>query len=185
MAKGPALQTQTANAILDRAAVVLTTHRDAASLADIAQEAGVARSTLYRYFPSRDALVRALAQRAADELRSRVEEAELETLPVPEAIARVTRGFIATGAKYAALAYVAPKPADAADAQLNDPLLRLFQRGIDDGSLRNDVAALTLLGMYGDLIQGAIARATRDHEGVEPASAAILAVFLNGARPRS
>jgi TetR/AcrR family transcriptional regulator, mexCD-oprJ operon repressor len=180
VAKSPALQDQTANVILEHAARVLAEHRDAASLADIAQAAGIARSTLYRYFPNRDALGQALAHRAAEELQARIQEAEPDTLPVPEAIARITRGFIATGAKYVALAYLSPKPTGAADSQLNDPLLRLFERGINDGSLRNDLPVHTLLSIYGDLIQGAITRATHAHHGVEAASAAILTVFLNG-----
>lgn len=107
------MQDHITTAILDQAARVLAERREAASLADIARAAGVARSTLYRYFPSREALLQALAGLAATELRTRVHEAEVETLPVPEAIARVTRGFIATGSKYVALAYLQPRPAPA------------------------------------------------------------------------
>lgn len=181
MAKSPALQDQTANTILDHAARVLAEQRDAASLADIAQAAGVARSTLYRYFSNRDALLNALSQRAMQELHGRIQEAELDTLPVPEALARLTRGFIATGAKYVALAYLAPKPTDTTTAQVNDPVLRLLQRGINDGSLRNDLPAHALLDIYGDLLQGAITRTAQHQAGVEPTSAAILTIFLNGA----
>lgn len=153
----------------------------AKGLGDIAQAAGVARSTLYRYFPNRDALLQALAERAAAELQARLEEAEIDTLPVPEAIARVTRGFVATGSKYVALAYLWPKPSDAAEPEVNEPLVQLFERGIRDGSLRADLSADTLLSLYPDLIEGAIYRAAEDHSGAEHASAAIQAVFLNGA----
>lgn len=105
-------------------------------------------------------------------------------LPVPEAIARVTRGFVATGSKYIALAYLLPKP-DAASREVSEPLLRLFGRGIRDGTLRGDLPAETLLGIYTDLIEGGIARSARARTGVEEASAAILAVFLDGAaRPQ-
>lgn len=173
-----------AAAILEVAAKILAEKREAASLGEIAEATGVARSTLYRYFPSRDALLRALADTAAHELQSRLEESRPDVLPVPEAIARITRGFIAVGSKYIALAHLWPKPEEA-DRQIGEPLLRLFRRGIADGTLRGDLPAETLLGSYGDLIEGAISRAARNHTGVEETSAAVLGVFLDGARGNS
>lgn len=174
-----------ANAILDKAAQILAERREAASLAEIAVAAGVARSTLYRYFPSRDALLQALADTAARDLQVRIDEARIDetgpdVLPVSEALARVTRGFIATGSKYIALAYLWPKPAGAVDRQISEPLLRLFRRGIANGTFRRDLPAETLLGSYADLIEGAISRATGNQAGVEETSAAVLSIFLNG-----
>ncbi len=179
--RSPALRDHIAAAILGKAAGILAERREAASLAEIAEAAGVARSTLYRYFPSRDALLQALASTAARDLQARIDEAQPDVLPVPVAIARITRGFIAIGSKYIALAYLWPKPAGTADRQVSEPLLRLFRRGVADGTLRPDLPAETLLGIYADLIEGAITRAARDHAGVEETSAAVLAVFLNGA----
>ena len=184
MARSPALHDHVAAAILDTAARVLAERREAASLAEIAEAAGVARSTLYRYFPSRDALLQALAATAGLEVQARIAEAGLDELPVPEALARVTRGFVATGSKYIALAYLLPKSADARDGSVDEPLLLLFQRGIKDGTLRADLPARTLLASYADLIEGAITRAARDRAGVEETSAALLAIFLNGALNR-
>jgi TetR/AcrR family transcriptional regulator, mexCD-oprJ operon repressor len=181
VARSPVLRDHVTTAILDKAAQVLAERREAASLAEIAEAAGVARSTLYRYFPSRDALLQALAEGAAREIQTRISESRLDVLPVLEAIARVTRGFIATGSKYIALAYLWPKPADADDRQVNEPLLLLFRRGIADGTLRGDLSAETLLGSYADLIEGAISRAARNHIGVEETSAAVLSIFLDGA----
>ena len=102
-------------------------------------------------------------------------------VPVPEGIARITRGFIATGSKYIALAYLWPKPEGAADRQISEPLRRLFERGVADGTLRGDLPAKVLLASYADLIEGAITRSARSHAGVEDASAAVLSIFLNGA----
>lgn len=180
VARSPALQDHIAAAILDQAAKVFADHQENASLADIALVAGVARSTLYRYFPNRDALVQALAERALRELQVRIQEAELDTLPVPEAIARITRGFIATGSKYVALVYLWAKPTESAEPEINEPLLRLFDRGIKDGSIRKDLQARAVLGIYGDIIRGAILRAAKDDNGVEQASAAVLDIFLKG-----
>ena len=180
VAKSSALQDQVAVAILEQAAVVLADHQETASLADIAQAAGVARSTLYRYFPNRETLLQALAERALRELETRIQEADLDILPVPEAIARITRGFIATGSKYVALAYLRPKPTESAEPEVNEPLLRLFERGIKDGSIRKDLQPHAVLGIYSDMIKGAILRAAKNDNGVEQASATVLDVFLKG-----
>jgi AcrR family transcriptional regulator len=53
--------------ILDVSLEVLGQHPDA-GMADIASAAGVVRRTVYGYFPTRDDLVRTLAQQAVDEL---------------------------------------------------------------------------------------------------------------------
>lgn len=182
MARSPVLRDHVATVILDKAAQVLAERRESASLAEIAEAAGVARSTLYRYFPNRETLLQALADTAARELVARIDEARLDALPVPEALARITRGFIATGSKYIALAYLWPKPPGTADQQISEPLRRLVERGVADGTLRSDLPAEILLASYADLIEGAIARSARSHAGVEEASAAVLSIFLNGAR---
>jgi TetR/AcrR family transcriptional regulator, mexCD-oprJ operon repressor len=181
MARSPALRDHIAAAILDKAAQILADRHEAASLAEIAEAAGVARSTLYRYFPSRDALLQALAETAASEIHARIAEAQVDVLPVPTAIARLTRGFIATGSKYIALAYLLPKTTGTADEQIGEALMRLFSRGIADGTLRGDLPAQALLASYADLIEGAITRAGRSQAGVEETSAAVLGIFLNGA----
>lgn len=182
MPRSPGLRDHVSAAILDTAARVLAERREAAGLAEIAAAAGVARSTLYRYFPNREALLAALAETAARDIQARVEESGLDTLPVTEALARVTRGFIATGSKYIALAYLWPKPADAADQMASGPLLELFRRGAADGTFRADLSPETLLASYADLIEGAITRAARTRAGTEETSAAVLTLFLHGAR---
>ena len=110
MSETPTLRDRIAAGILDTAAAVLAGRGESASMAEIADAAGVSRATLYRYFPSRDALLRGLAEAASAELRERIADAELETIPVPEAIARLTRGFVFAGSKYVALtrAYLTP-----------------------------------------------------------------------------
>ncbi|MDT0344990.1 TetR/AcrR family transcriptional regulator [Streptomyces litchfieldiae] len=183
MSRKPVLRDHIATSVLAAAAVVLAERGDAASMADIASAAGVGRATLYRYFPTREALLAALGRRALDELTDRIEEAGLETVPVAEGIARLTRAFLGTGCRYAAFLRTGPKPADADEiqAQLGAPLLALLARGAADGTLRADLSPEVLLAFYGGLIESAMPLAAPGALGVERASAATTAFFLNGA----
>ncbi len=182
----PALRDHIAVAILDAAAAVLAERGEAASMADVAEAAGVGRATLYRYFPSRDALLDALVESAIAEMRDRIVGAELEKVPVEEGLARVARGFIAAGTKYLALmphgafGHNREHSKGGDERLLIDPLQALLSRGMAEGVLRSDLPAEALLGMFGRLLLAAIDRVSRDHVGVEQASAEVTSVFLHG-----
>ena len=178
-----ALRDHTERMIIETAAQALDERGDA-SMADIADAAGVGRATLYRYFPSRDLLLQAIGDTALDELTGRLADARVDTIPVTEAIARLTRAFISAGSKYVALMRTGHKPVDPAevDRRIGTPLRELFDRGIATGELRGDVPSDVLLTLFGGLLEAAIK--TQPGYGVEQASAAVLAVFLTGAGPQ-
>ena len=186
MSETPTLRDRIAAGILDTAAAVLAGRGESASMAEIADAAGVSRATLYRYFPSRDALLRGLAEAASAELRERIADAELETIPVPEAIARLTRGFVFTGSKYVALTHSGHKPPDSGQTQqdLAEPVHRLFRRGIADGTLRSDLPPELLVQIFSGLLETAIRVSGPGGIGAEKASAAVISVFLDGSRPQ-
>src|ERR671926_1972568 len=79
-----ALQERVAAAILEAAARVLAVGGEQTSMNDVAAAAGVARATLYRYFPSRQALLDELARVAADEAGARLASARGEELAAGE-----------------------------------------------------------------------------------------------------
>src|SRR5580658_4617225 len=67
----------TTEKILEAARTVFARKGTAATMAEVAAEAGVSQGLAYRYFPSKDAIFFTLARRTlrpADELRARVEE---------------------------------------------------------------------------------------------------------------
>ncbi|WP_309111514.1 helix-turn-helix domain-containing protein [Saccharothrix sp.] len=72
--------------IVSVAAEAFAEHGVDTSLRDIARRAGVGIGTLYRHFPTREALVEALLRQRFDRLRARAEE--LADQPPAEALAR-------------------------------------------------------------------------------------------------
>src|SRR5919205_1096812 len=83
-----ALQERVAGAIVEAAARVLALGGEQASMNDVAAAAGVARVTLYRYFPSRQALLDELGRVAADEAGTRLASARVEELAADEGVRR-------------------------------------------------------------------------------------------------
>jgi AcrR family transcriptional regulator len=67
--------------ILAVANVVVTKHGADASLRDIARRAGVGLGTLYRHFPTREALLDALLRAGFDELTAKARELETASSP--------------------------------------------------------------------------------------------------------
>ena len=174
---------RTAAAILDAAAHVVSEQGTAANLADVAAAAGVTRATLYRYYPNREALLRALGAHALTELASRLDDAGLARATVKEAIERLARANVAVGDRYAVLAGEQCPP-DEADAErlVGAPMRAVLERGITSGLIRQDLPADVLLELFSGTLMAAIKLTQRHQLGAEEASAAAAAVFLDGAR---
>ena len=186
MARSAAIHDRVAEVILDVAADLLAAGGEPPSMADIAAAAGVGRATLYRHFPTREQLLQALSATARDATATRLAEADLDAVPVTEAIARVARVVASGGSKYAALIsrFGALDSTGDAEQQIGTMLRALLQRGIDDGTLRGDLSVTELLFLFGQLLQAA-ARMTAEHvAGVEKAAALITSVFLHGTERR-
>lgn len=185
MTRRPALRDHVATMIMERAAAVLAERGDAVSMTEIAKAADVGRATIYRYFPTRDALFAAMADAALEDLGARVEEAGLHNVPVDEAIARITRAFIGSGQYAALLRGQRDECLSSAeiDRRITEPIRSLLQRGIDSGILRNDMSADVMLTISGGLLQAGITLATS--LGGEQASATITTVLLDGVSTRA
>jgi AcrR family transcriptional regulator len=172
-----------AASILDVAADVLAERGEAVSMAEVADTAGVGRATLYRYFPTREALLRALAEAAFEDLCNRVAGAELETVPVVEGIARVARATATANNKYIALFRSSQKfiDPDEVDQRVRQPMRELFKRGVEDGTLRTDLPAELMMQTFIGLLDSALRMSLPSQLGVEGTSAAITTMFLDGA----
>ena len=116
-----------------------------ASLDDIAKKAGVGSATLYRHFPTREALIEAVYDQEVQELRIVGERLITSESPV-EALRRwlltfadhvVEKHLIASALNESAYA--------SARLVIFGTMQRLTQRAIDSGDLRRDTVAVDLL----------------------------------------
>jgi TetR/AcrR family transcriptional regulator, mexCD-oprJ operon repressor len=174
---------RTVAGILDAAAHAFAEHGGNANMADVAAAAGVSRATLYRYYPSREALLQALATQALADAGGRIADAGLDRCPVPEAIGRLVRAILTVGDRYAVLIgeQVEPDPAEAERA-IGEPLRAVLVRGIDEGILRDDVPVEVLDKLFGGLLFAAVKLVGERSLGLEETAAATTALFLDGAR---
>ncbi len=186
MARSTVIQDRVAGAILDVAADLLARRGEPPSMAEVAAAAGVARATLYRYFPTREGLLQALTTYAVDAAVTQLAQADLDTVPVPEGIARLVRLVAAAGSKYAAvIGPMRTTPASPEEQQIGTMIEALLRRGINDGTFRRDLTVDELGFVLGQLLQAAARMAAEHQAGVEKAAALITSVFLHGTQNRT
>ena len=103
-------------------------------MSDVAEAAGVARATVYRYFPNRTALLEELARRAIGIAGERLAAARLDAVPVHEAIPRAVRALVDIGDSFMVLARerVRPDPEEF-ERSLARPLRDVLERGQAEG----------------------------------------------------
>jgi TetR/AcrR family transcriptional repressor of mexCD-oprJ operon len=164
--------------ILVAAAGVLAA-RDAAGMAEVAAAAGIARGTLYRYFPTRESLLRALEAAANEEAGRRLAEANLDQVPVEEALARTTRALVAVGEHFIVLLRERRPP----EPGFTAPLGALIERGVQDGQIRSDVPVACLVESLLVLVGACVRTGSPAGMGSEDISSTALRLFLTGAQP--
>jgi TetR/AcrR family transcriptional repressor of mexCD-oprJ operon len=175
------LHARVSAAILEAAAAVLAERGDQASMADVATAAGVARATVYRYFPNREALFEALGRLAVEEAGDRLQAARLLEVPVPDAFERAVRALVAIGDSFVVVSRESARP-DAAEFErrVAAPLRELVERAQSLGEVRDDLPASWLVeSLIGIVVSG---RQTQPSLGAEDTVAGITSLFLDGAR---
>lgn len=134
-----------AEAILDAAAQVLG-ERPEAGLADVARAAGISRQTLYAHFPSRDALISALIDRATVRVMTALEAADLHTIPADQALVRLMEVGWASFDTDPFLLHLSTPPVTAEqDRDRHAPILERLQQIVVRGQREGDIdPALTV-----------------------------------------
>lgn len=182
MTRSTTIHERVAGAILDAAADLLADGGEPPSMNDVAAAAGVARATLYRYFPTRERLLQDLTTSAIDVTATRLAEADLDAVPVAEGIARVARVVAASGSRYAALVSQFGRGNTGREEQQRiKPMIEaLLRRGIDDRTFRSDITADELRFLFGSLLEAGARMAAEHQAGAEKAAALVTSVFLHG-----
>jgi TetR/AcrR family transcriptional regulator, mexCD-oprJ operon repressor len=179
----PALQQRVAAAILDGAAELFASGGEQASMNEVAEAAGVARATVYRYFPNREALLDELAQTAVRDVDLRLASARIDAVPPEEGVARAVRALVDVGNLFVVLARERPRSgADRFEHGLVEPLRQLVERGQASGDIRDDITASRLTESLIGLIVGMLT--STPALGREDMTATITGLFLDGARAR-
>jgi AcrR family transcriptional regulator len=137
--------------VLEAAKTVFSAGGPDASLEAVARTAGVGIGTLYRHFPTREALFEAVYRREVQQLADLAERLKQEPRPV-EALRRWMRSnvkFVATKkGMSAALALAAYKNSDLYSYsfdRLTQAVGGLLDRAIAAGEIRNDISPEDLL----------------------------------------
>jgi TetR/AcrR family transcriptional regulator, mexCD-oprJ operon repressor len=177
------LQQRVAAAILDGAARIFAVQGEQASMNDVAEAAGVARATVYRYFPNRESLLEALARAAVNDVDARLASARIDEVAPEEGIARAVRALVDVGDSFVLLARdrLRSDP-EQFERSLTQPLRRLFERGQASGDIRDDIASARLTESLIGLIVGVLT--STPALGKEDMTATITGLFLDGARAR-
>ena len=179
----PALQQRVAAAILDGAAELFATGGTQASMNEVAEAAGVARATVYRYFPNREALLDELAQTAVRDVEARLASARIDAVAPDEGVARAVRALVDVGNLFVVLARERQRSGTSQfEHGLVEPLRRLIERGQASGDVRDDITGARLTESLIGLIVGMLT--STPPLGREDMTATVTGLFLDGARAR-
>lgn len=159
-----------------------------ASLADVAAAAGVSRTTLHARYPTRQALLVALAHDAMDKLTAAYDAARLGEGPVRPALLRAVEALVPLGPRAEFLLRERSLDDDAEMvaryAGLDAPLLALVQRGQRGGDLRTDLPAWWLVASLVAAVYGAWEAIADGRLAPRDAPGLVLTSVLDGAAPR-
>lgn len=127
------------------------------SVAEIADEAGLARMTVYRHFPSRDDLIEAIIDRVDRIAKERIAEIVQEDPPLAEGLGEISAMMAELGDEYGfLLGFELNQGAKAQRAvDPDDPLLQYLARATGRGEARGDYPLAWQARVLHSLIIGA------------------------------
>jgi AcrR family transcriptional regulator len=170
--------------VLEAAKAVFSAGGAEASLEAVAKRAGVGIGTLYRHFPTREALYEAVYRREVEQLGELADSLKDEAEPV-EALRRWISSnieFVATkkgmAAALAVAAHGSPELHSFSFARLTSAIGMLLQRAVAAGEIRADVSPEDLLRALVGMCY------LHDQPGWQSTVVRLMDVFVDGLRVR-
>jgi AcrR family transcriptional regulator len=144
--------------ILD-AAIELLAVQPTASMAEVARASGLVRATVYGHFPSREALVDAITDRAVGDARSAFDDARLDEGPAAAAVARLAEAAWSVASRYMIVSEATLRTLGVARFRARREVLRtevraLVSRGRAAGEFRDDVPLEWTAQVFDSLLFG-------------------------------
>jgi TetR/AcrR family transcriptional regulator, mexCD-oprJ operon repressor len=178
-----ALQDRVSAVILDAAARVLAAEGEQASMSDVAVAAGVARATVYRYFPTRQALLDRLLEIATTDARTRLSAARLDAVRPEEALRRAVGALLDVGDYFVVLA----QERLVADSRgftsgIGGALGRVVEQAQATGGVRRDIPSSWLVELLIRLVTTVVAASPT--MGRDDIVDLVVSLFFDGARSR-
>jgi AcrR family transcriptional regulator len=169
------------DSIHDAALDALASDPDA-SMAEIARRAGVVRATIYVHFPTREALIAAVTERAVAEVTEAIKAAEPTRGEARDALERVVAAAWRNLGRFHALVEVNTRLPHADLHAIHQPVLAalqpLVERGQRDGTFRTGVPAIWHLTMLLALVHAASGELSAGRIPGAQVEAALLASVL-------
>jgi AcrR family transcriptional regulator len=172
---------RTMRAILDAANEVLATN-PGATLQQIADAAGVARTTVHRRFASREALLDALAQDMLEQMEAVIDEARPDTAPPLVALHELSAGYIRVKGRFR---LSAAHPSDVHEdviERIKAKNLALFRRLADTGTIAPDTDIDWAIRVYFALLHEAIERRAETGNEPDTLAAMVTSTLVGGLR---
>jgi TetR/AcrR family transcriptional regulator, mexCD-oprJ operon repressor len=174
--------------ILDAAVEELS--QGSASMGVVAARAGVARATLYAHFPTREALIEAVTERAIAECIETIRATEPDKDEPAEALARVlSAAWRALGRYHGLVALTTSRLDRASQHALHEPVLSLIrpllERGQKSGAFNTDVPTGWLLTVLLELVHTASREMSGGRLSAKKAEQALLQTALGAVSNRA
>jgi TetR/AcrR family transcriptional regulator, mexCD-oprJ operon repressor len=178
-----ALQDRVSSVILDAAARVLAAEGEQASMSDVAVAAGVARATVYRYFPTRQALLDRLLEIATADARTRLRAARVDAVRPEEALRRAVGALLDVGDYFVVLARERPvADSHGFTSGIGGPLRRVVEQAQATGGVRPDIPSSWLVEFLVRLVTTVVAASPT--MGRDDIVDLVVSLFFDGARYR-
>lgn len=176
-------RSRTRRAILSAAASALARNR-AATLAEIADAAEVGRTTLHRYFPDRDGLIKATIDDSVQAIERSVSHAALDQGPPQEAMRRLVAAMVDVGDRLMFL-FGDPRvlegyPSAGPPMTSEDPTIALIERGQADGVFDPQVSAVWIRHVLWALVYTGVEEAASGRLPRHGVTSTVIRTFENG-----